>query len=77
MKSLPVRSREFSLPIIFRLNAKGVCASVASRKDQPAVQAAQVGNEGKVLKKRRVTKSREKKNKRGFTCEFLSKMTIH
>ncbi|KAJ9123188.1 hypothetical protein QFC22_001381 [Naganishia vaughanmartiniae] len=39
----------------------------ASRKEQPAAQDTRMGNEGKVLKKRRTTKSVQVKNKRGLT----------
>lgn len=38
--------------------------------EQRTAEGAKIGQEGKVLKKRRVTRKVEKKNKRGFACKF-------
>ncbi|KAI5455315.1 hypothetical protein NCC49_000129 [Naganishia albida] len=49
-----------------RTSASRLAEQAAEVPEQRSVQGAKIGQEGKVLKKRRVTKKVEKKNKRGF-----------
>jgi hypothetical protein len=52
-----------------RTSAARVAEQAAEMPEQRNAQGAKIGQEGKVLKKRRVTKKVEKKNKRGFACK--------